>query len=424
MKNATVLRVIVIGAIAIIGMIIHQTYWIVNTWNINEEAFNKKVTLALNEVAKSLATRNNANLPSRGLVKKQPFNYFVVNIENEINPYFLEECLYREFQSLGLNVDFEYAVFDCNSNEMVYGNYCEYSPESGAEIEPSDLPKYEGLTYYFGVKFPSLPGFLFGKMWLSIVFTILLLITILFFIYAMYTILRQKRLSEMQKDFINNMTHEFRTPISTIGISADVFLNHPEITSDQRLFQYASIIKEQNQRLNNQVEKVLQLTKIERKRLSLKKENINLLELTKIITESAAVNASMKKGSIRFDHQNEPIVIEADKLHLTNVLHNLLDNAIKYCRQIPEIIIQLKEESGKILLSIQDNGIGINKDDQNRIFNKFYRVPTGNVHNVKGFGLGLYYVSKIVAAHQWNIDLSSEEGKGTTVTLEIPKSLA
>ena len=423
MKNTTISRVLIIGAIAIIGMVAHQTYWMVNAWNIHEEEFSRKATLALNRVAHKLAVINQAELPPKDVVKRQPFNYFVVNIENEIDPYFLEEYLYRELQVLGLNQDFEYAVFDCTSNQMVYGNYCKYAPEAEEEVEPSEMPKYEGLTYYFGVKFPSRPGYLFGKMRLSIVFSILLLFTILFFMYAMYTILKQKRLSEMQKDFINNMTHEFRTPISTIGISADVFLNHPEIAANPRLKRYAGIIKEQNQRLNNQVEKVLQLAKIEKNSFSINKESVDLPGLVSGVVESAKVKAANQNGTVEMVYNGSPFAITADRLHLTNVLHNLLDNAIKYCQKAPKIRVGLTNTPEHILVSIEDNGIGISKEHEMRIFDKFFRVPTGNVHDVKGFGLGLYYVRKIIDAHHWQIRVKSQAGTGTTFTLEIPKPL-
>lgn len=421
MQNATIFRVLIIGAIAAIGMIVHQTYWVVNSWNLNEEEFNKKVILALKRVATSLADVNGRQLPPRNIVNRRASNYYVVNIDDEINASLLETYLWREFENLSLNIDFEYAVFDCHSNEMVYGNYCKYNPTALVKVEKSNMPIIEGFTYYFGVKFPTRPGHIFGKMWLSIVFSILLLFTIAFFIYAMSIILRQKHLSELQKDFINNMTHEFKTPISTIGISADVLLNHPVLRTDHRLNQYAAIIKEQNNRLNNQVEKVLQLAKVEKNGFLIKKETISLLEMTAAVVENINVNVESIGGHISLKHQGQNFNIFADPFHLSNVLYNLLDNAIKYCRNTPDIQIELKELSKKIEISIKDNGIGIAKENFQKIFEKFYRVPTGNVHNVKGFGLGLFYVKKIVDAHHWQINLSSELGHGTEVILDIPK---
>ena len=235
----------------------------------------------------------------------------------------------------------------------------------------------------------------------------------------MYTILRQKRLSEMQKDFINNMTHEFKTPISTIGISADVFLNNPKIKEDPRLSQYAGILKEQNQRLNKQVEKILQLAKIERDGLKLKQEELNLTDLIKNIVDSVSIRLEEHQGKIHLLNFKETTAIKADKFHFTNTLYNLLDNAIKYCKTQPNITIQVENRLKHILLSIQDNGIGITKDNLHKVFDKFYRIPTGNVHNVKGFGLGLYYVKEVVNAHGWDVNIESTAGKGTKVILKI-----
>ncbi len=423
LQNKTIIRVILIGAIASIGMIAYQAYWVTATWNLNEREFDQKTTYALHNVANALAKANESDLPPRNIIKRRSSNYYVVNIEDEIDPDLLEYFLQKEFEDIALYIDFEYAVFDCTSNEMVYGNYCKYSPDSDRQIKPSNLPKYKEFTYYFGVKFPTRPGYLLGKMQLSVIFTVLLLFTIVFFAYAMYTILRQKRLSEMQKDFINNMTHEFKTPISTIGISADVLINSPKIKADSRLHQYATILKDQNQRLNNQVEKVLQLARIERNGLKLKRENFDLIQLVQKVIDNEAIKIQEKKGEIHFSENLGSIIINGDKFHLTNTFYNLLDNAIKYCRDKPVIEIAIRKENQHLWLTIKDNGIGINREDLPKVFDKFYRVPTGNVHDVKGFGLGLYYVKEVIKAHGWDVKIESEEGKGTCVELKINRLL-
>ncbi len=420
MQNSIILRVFLLGAFAIIGIIAMQTYWVISTWNINEEEFDKKVRLALYNVAKSLADLNNGELPARDVIKQKTSNYYIVNIANEFDAPDLEHYLHIQFQELMLNLDFEYAVYDCTTNEMLYGNYCSYSPDEKKDIKIGHLPKDTEFTYYFGVRFPTRPSYLFDKMQLSVIFSVILFVTILFFVYYMLVILRQKRLSEMQKDFINNMTHEFKTPISTVRIAADVFLNAPVVKADNRLFQYAGIIRDQNQRLDDQVEKMLQLTRIEKRRLDLKKEVLNLEETLCEIIGGAGVQVEKQKGRIEYECKAKGIEILADRLHLVNVLHNLLDNAVKYCTQAPHIKIVL-EQSGKFArLSIADNGIGISKEHLKHVFDKFYRVPTGNVHNVKGFGLGLYYVWFVCKAHRWKIELDSEPGKGTTIGLLIP----
>lgn len=420
MQNNIILRVFLLGAFAIIGIIAMQTYWVISTWNINQEEFDQKVNLALYDVAKDLAQLNNSELPARDVIKRKTTNYYIVNIANEFDGQDLEHFLHKEFQKRALQIDFEYAVFDCTNNEMLYGNYCSYDPNERKDIKLGHLPKDTEFTYYFGIKFPTRSGYLFDKMQLSAIFTVILFVTILFFAYSMLVILRQKRLSEMQKDFINNMTHEFKTPISTVRIAADVFLNTPVVQADKRLFQYAGIIKDQNQRLNDQVEKMLQLTRIEKRRLDLKKEVLNLEETLCEIIGGASVQVEKQKGRIEYECKANDLEVLADRLHLVNVLHNLLDNAVKYCTQAPHLKIVL-DQSGKFArLSIADNGIGIAKEHLKHIFDKFYRVPTGNVHNVKGFGLGLYYVWSVCKAHRWKIELESEPGKGTTISLLIP----
>ena len=421
MKNSTIFRVIVLGAFAIIGIIGMQAYWVVSTWNINEEEFDKKASLALYNVACELADLNGAPLPQRNIVNRRTSNYYVVNIESEIDANNLEHFLQKELERLALYADFEYAVFDCTTNEMVYGNYHTFKPDKKQDLELGNLPKYDQFTYYFGVKFPSRSGYLFGKMQLSIFFSVILLFTIIFFAFSMFVILRQKSLSELQKDFINNMTHEFKTPISTIKISADVFLSNPAIQADERLFRYASIVQEQNQRLNKQVEKVLQLANIERGNFELKLERIPLQDLLQSTINSASITVEKLGGTLQSNIQLGEAAIEADRLHLTNILHNLLDNAIKYCREAPEIQFRATASKGMIRISISDCGIGIPKEHLHKVFNKFYRIPTGNVHTVKGFGLGLYYVKNICDAHGWRIRLTSEEGKGTHVHLMIPE---
>ncbi len=423
MSSGIIKRVIILGVLALTGIVAMQTYWVLSAWTIHEEEFNKKVNLALFNTAKNIVRLNNGTLPSRDIVKRKTSNYYIVNIEDEINSEYLEYALQKEFEHLALNVDFEYAVFDCHTDEMVYGNYCRYSPDQKANVELGDLPKDSQFTYYFGVKFPTLPGYLMGKMQLSIVFSVFMLLTVLFFAYSMFVILRQKRLSEQQKDFINNMTHEFKTPISTIKISSDVFLNHPEVQSDDRLFQYASIIQEQNQRLNNQVEKVLQISRIEKGGLKIKPELVHFSALLTEALKSCDARIENRGGKLTINVQ-EGLWLNADKLHLSNILHNLFDNAIKYCKDVPEVTVNAVEKKGYVNLEVCDEGLGIPREYQPKVFDKFFRVPTGNIHNVKGFGLGLYYVKSICRAHNWKIDMESEDGEGTCFRIRMPREQA
>lgn len=422
MNDNVIRRVLIFGAVAILGIVAVQSYWGISTWNVNEEEFHQKASQALFNVAREMAKLSGATLPPREVIKQRTNNYYLVNVEYEINSMSLEASLHKELEALGLNIPFEYAVYDCYTDEMQYMAYCTDRPTEKDNLELGNLPKdnQNESNYYFGVKFPTRTGYLFNKIQLFLFLTVILFITVAFFGYAMSVILRQKRLSDMQKDFINNMTHEFKTPISTIKISADVFLNNPEIRQNERLLRYAGIIKEQNLRLNHQVEKVLQLAKVEGDNFELKKEPLDLLEILVPILESTKLRVEDVNGELNYEVPNHALVIRADKFHLTNILHNLLDNAIKYCCEYPKIRVEVREERGAVLLTIADQGVGIKKEHLPHIFDKFYRVPTGDVHNVKGFGLGLFYVKNICDTHHWKLRLESESGVGTQVSIRIP----
>jgi two-component system phosphate regulon sensor histidine kinase PhoR len=418
-KKNTIQGVILFGSLAIIGIIIIQTYLVLTTWNLEEGKFHEKARIALLNVAVDLAELNDFPLPSQNLVNQLEPDYYVVNINNVIDANNLEYYLQKELEAVALSEDFEYGIYDCANQEMVYGKYINY-PQKDSEKEKAktdDLPTYDEFEYYFGVRFPTRTSYVLGNMRLTIVFSTILIITILFFLFSIFVILRQKLLSEMQKDFINNMTHEFKTPISTIRIASDVFLKDEKIKGDSRLSRYANIINDQNSRLNMQVEKVLQLAKIERDSFKLKPEPIDLHELIRETVASTEMKVQQLKGSLKLQLDALQAVVSADKLHLTNILHNLLDNAIKYHKGEPHITIRTKSEKGRLWLSIEDKGIGISKEHQSKVFNKFYRVPTGNVHNVKGFGLGLFYIRNICRAHGWKVSLNSELGEGTTITI-------
>jgi two-component system phosphate regulon sensor histidine kinase PhoR len=223
--------------------------------------------------------------------------------------------------------------------------------------------------------------------------------------------LRQKRLSDLQKDFINNMTHEFKTPISSINIAASVIGQDPNVIANYRLSKYTHIIQEQNQRLNNQVEKVLNVAKMENESFKLKIESIDIIKLLKSVVD--AEQLKLKDGHIIFSSNCSSRNIFADKLHITNVLHNIIDNATKYCSKSPQICIAFQD--GEVpCLTISDNGIGIEKEHLKLIFNKFYRVSTGNVHDVKGFGLGLFYVNQVCLSHGWKLEVKSIINEGTS----------
>ena len=424
MNNRSIQRVVILGALAILFIIGQQTYLVMQTWNTKERDFDRSVNIALLNVAKELSNVNQTVLPLQELIKRLSSNSYAVNINSQINASNLDFYLRKNFEEASLNEDFDYSIYDCHDEKMVYGKYVSYSPSADSSAVKKDFPKLADLTYYFIVRFPKRSSSLLGSMSITVIFSVISLLTVLFFIYSMLIILRQKRLSELQKDFINNMTHEFKTPISTIKVAADVFASHPVIQTDGRLAKYAQIMREQNNRLNTQVEKVLQITRIDRNTLDLNTEIINLHELLETILPTIQVKIEGMDGILEQRLRAKQPYIKADMLHLTNIIHNLLDNAMKYSKSSkPEVLVITEESDKNIRLMISDRGIGIDKEHHKKIFHRFYRVPTGNIHNVKGFGLGLFYVKNIVQAHGWTIDLASEVDKGTSIIIDIPKVL-
>lgn len=420
MKQSSIRLIMILGTIAIIGIVIIQIYWIKRAWDTNEKQLDQSLYIALQNVAQAMFKYNNINPPADNPINQLSSNYYVINTNSEIDAPVLEYYLITEFKRLNLNIDFEYAIYDCSNDKMVYGNYINALGESLGKQEARVLPTYNGLVYYFGVYFPGRQNYLVNKMGIWIAFSTILLVAIIFFTYAMFIILKQRRLSELQKDFINNMTHEFKTPISSINISADVILDPDIVKQPERLTNYASLIKKENNRLNEQVEKVLNMARIERKGFSLSMENVDLHEVINTVAHSVSANKINKEVELQLNLQAQNTSVYADKLHLTNILFNLLDNAMKYSKETVIIKICTHIIGNNIELKISDNGIGINKEYQKKVFKKFYRVPTGNIHDVKGFGLGLYYVKYICHIHKWKIYLESTEDVGTIFSIIIP----
>lgn len=418
MSGSLIRRLVILGALVIIGILSTQSYWLLKTWDLKDQEFDLTVRKVLLKVSQRISNFNEFELPKKSFIERTSSNYYVVNINSGIDANILEDYLYQEMGNFSLHTDFEYSVFDCTSKEMVYGNYCDLSDENKVNIQNTNLPTFTDLDYYFVVRFPSRESFLVADMRMTVLFSIIAILSVLFFMYMIYIVLRQKRLSELQKDFINNMTHEFKTPISSIKIAADVLANNENVKEDSRLKRYASIIKEQNQRLNDQVEKVLNIARLEKDSFALKKEKINLHDMLSNIVENESVR--LKDGKISLNFNAEEMEIFADPLHFTNVITSILDNAIKYSSEHPEISLTTESRNNLKIIKIKDNGIGIEKEKLKHIFDKFYRVSTGDVHNVKGFGLGLFYVKNICVAHRWIIDAQSEIDKGTTFIIKIP----
>ncbi|MEP2024788.1 MAG: HAMP domain-containing sensor histidine kinase [Reichenbachiella sp.] len=419
MNRKTFRLVVFLAAISIGGILFIQIFWMDKAFDLSNKQFEHNVNLALLNVTSTLCEINqNEILPDP--IEQLSSNYFIVNLNNKIAPELLETILKSEFQKREIAEDFEYGVFDCTNREMVYGRYINLKENTISTPASSTFPKLNKDAYYFGVYFPNKTSTLAGEMWIWGFSSLVLLVVVVFFGYTLMAIFRQKKLSEIQKDFINNMTHEFKTPISTIALSTDVLQSPEIINQPERLSQYAQIIKKEATRLQNQVDRVLQMATVEKNTISLTKQPFNINELIDQSIQSAQLNLT-NGGQINFETKTPDATISADKVHLTNIIYNLLDNALKYNESIPKVDISTFSEKDKVTITVKDNGQGIEKKDLELIFKKFYRVHTGNLHDVKGFGLGLYYVKMIVEAHNGQISLESSP-EGTTFTINLPKS--
>jgi two-component system phosphate regulon sensor histidine kinase PhoR len=412
--------ILFLASVSLVGVGFVQWFWLEKAFNMKELQFNQSVKVALTGTAQRLLDYNKNKTKLLNPVNQLAEDYFVVRVDDIIDANLLEIFLKEEFQKASLHLDYEYGIYDCANDRMVYGNFVSQMP--GSEMPArTDLPKWANQNYYFGVRFPSRDSTLVGQMGIWLFSSGVLAFVAIFMIIAMIMILKQKRLSEIQKEFINNMTHEFKTPLSSILASAETLGNAllADGKQNERISRYLGIIHTEGKRLQNQVEAVLKMSNFESTRL--RQELLNLGDLLRRAAESMEPGIQAMNGSLQLEISNRPVMIWGDTLHLTNVVTNLVDNAVKYnSKANPEILIRMKTDKNKVLVQVVDNGDGISSDQQSKIFDKFYRVPTGNIHNVKGFGLGLFYVKSVILAHGGKIRVQSEPGIGTEISFYLP----
>jgi two-component system phosphate regulon sensor histidine kinase PhoR len=288
------------------------------------------------------------------------------------------------------------------------------------ELFPDDLHTYPDFLLLY---FPHERQYILGQVWPLVVVSIILIIIIISsFTYTLIMYFRQGKLSELKTDFINNMTHEFKTPVSTISLACEA-LNDKDIKKSDELYQtYINIINEENKRLGLMAERILQSAALEKSDLVLHKELTDLHDVLTEVIRNIGIQIEIKDGQIIKDFRAMNSLIEVDRMHLVNMVQNLLDNANRYTPVRPQIVVATRDASDGVIFTIQDNGIGISKADQKRIFDKLYRVPEGNIHNFKGFGLGLSYVKTVVESHGGSIKLESELKKGTKFEVFLPQN--
>ena len=418
MRKPAVKLVVLLGVISIIGVIAIQVYFFQITFNNEERKLNQKIQVALWDVVEQIYESNNINYVGVNPVYQYSSDYFVVNVNDFIDADVLEHYLIRTFEKQNINLDFEYAIYDCQTDEMLYGKYVNLNEKQEKPLKIT-LPKHEEFVYYFGIYFPWRKQHILGNIDSVYYLSGILIFVILFLGYALVVILQQKRFSEIQKDVVNNLTHEFKTPLSSIVLSTDVLSEGNIIEEPQRIKKYAEIVKTQANFILGHIEKVLVMSEMENVgRLDKKVVNLHVL-IQKIIQETE-LRIKEVNGKLDMQLQAKIVNVCADEFHLTNLIINLIDNAIKYSGENPKIDISTESDKKYLYMSIMDKGAGIDKRYHKKIFKKFYRIPSGNVHNVKGFGLGLSYVKSIVARHRWKINLISKMNSDTEFKIRIP----
>lgn len=418
--NRTLIRLIIfIASIVLVGIVTTQIFWITKAYKLQEKQFDHDITIALKDVAQQILDHHNDSTILIDPVKQVYDNYFQVSINDTIHPYYLESLLKSEFQKQEINANFEYGIYDCFSDSVVYKKAIMVAGSIDDEMTKAPKIKWDKDGHYFGVFFPEKQKHLLQQMGFWFFSSGLIVIIMICFGYAISVILKQKRLSEIKNDFINNMTHELKTPISTIALSSEVLQNPNIINEPDRLSNYVQIISRENNRLKFQVERVLQLAQMD-KEIKLKKTSVNINELILSTIKNMELPINERNGKITTDLMNSPPALNLDEIHFLNILQSLIDNALKYCDKNPQIHIATMVSGYHLKIKIQDNGIGIDKQNLAHIFDKFYRVPTGNLHNVKGFGLGLYYVKTMVEAHNGLIIAESDKRQGTTFIITLP----
>lgn len=352
-----------------------------------------------------------------------------INIYKDYKPkvdsLMLDTLLRQELNNAGVTAKYIYSVSTKLSNSKSRGNYKEAQKDcdsAGCYFKINLSPNNVFVTpQYLSVKFPNQKNYLLQTMWAMLVVSAgVIFILIIAFYYTIGTISKQKKLSVIKNDFISNMTHEFKTPISTISLAAEMLSDDSVTKTPEKQQRFVKMIRDENKRLSVLVESILQTSILDKGEFKLKRSDLDVHDIINQAIQNTQLLLDQRQGSVQTNLQATKSIINADKVHLTNIVFNLIDNAVKYTKESPFIVISTRDVENGIEISVKDNGIGISKENLKKIFEKFYRVPTGNVHNVKGFGLGLSYVQAVVQKHNGTINVESEVGKGSTFKIVMP----
>ncbi|WP_231374008.1 sensor histidine kinase [Aureivirga marina] len=343
-----------------------------------------------------------------------------IPIQNRVSNDELKKAIEKELKQRGISTDFKYGVYNNHFATPIRSGY--FNKDDGQTYKVPMFEDKEGFSeYQLYVSFPKQKRYILSTIFKMLILSVFfIIIIILAFGSAIYQMIKQKRMSEMKTDFINNMTHEFKTPIATINLALDAIKNPKIINDEEKVSRYINMIRQENKRMHSQVENVLRISRLEKNQLDIAKENIDIKTLMDEAIEHVDLIVKSRNGYIKKHYSASNTHFLGNQFHITNVLVNMLDNAIKYSEEAPKVDVYIENTAKNILIKIQDHGMGMSKTVQKNVFKKFYREQRGNIHNVKGHGLGLSYVKKIVEEHQGVVYVESEKGKGSTFYIKLP----
>lgn len=406
---------IAFSSIALLVVLIIQVNWIFQTAKIKEELFNDKANIVLAKTTAALYADEATCLKIEAYAEDNSSD--IITKLGEIESQKIDSLFSHYMAFYDFDIDYSFVIskrspLQTNSNAPNYFNH----------IYNKSLDRFNSKNQFeLKLIFSDKKQFILAEMGLLFVTSVLLIIVVLILFWqTTLSLLKEKKISEHTADFLNNMTHEFKTPLTNIALAGKMLTKPIPIHKKGKVKHYAEIIIEENQKLSLQVEQMLGMTALERGEIPLQKVALDFHQLASVILKSIRLQIEDKKGDLKVDLRADNSIILADKVHLSNMLCNLMDNAIKYSSETIQLSIQTSNVGQNLCLQVSDKGIGIEPKYHQKIFDKFFRVPTGNLHNVKGFGLGLTYLKSIVELHEGNIKLQSKKGQGTTFTITLP----
>ena len=411
-----------LATLSLAGLLAVQLTWLHQAYTLEEKEFDLSVSVALSTISKKILAGSGAAVTASP-VQQLSSSFFLAQLHAPIQAGELDTLLQEEFAKQHLDMTYAYGILNAEDDTLIFGSYipATYRERPGQRTEPAPAARPAAPQHYnFAVIFPTKTTHILSEMSLWLFTTAALLVVVVFFAYTLRSILKEKKLAELKENFINNMTHELQTPITNIAIANEVLRKADAALPRYKAQRYHQIIYQENERLKAQVERVLQMAVLEKKELVLSKSKTNVHQVIEDTLQGLSLRLQQRAGRVQFHLAAKQDTIMADNLHLTNVLYNLLDNAEKYSPQAPDIEVSTADAPDGILIAITDKGLGISREMQRFVFDKFFRVPTGNVHDVKGFGLGLSYVKTIMDAHQGYIRLDSREHQGSRFELFFP----